>query len=151
MRIKHTYVFINEYINTSWYISTNKHFINPLSANLTIWSNALKLFVGTFWQLKALYKWWKMLFISRSKLISFSRYLSFCRNFLVMQQKGLIRKIRLISNFMTSQPGQQTIVIHVLHNISRSKGNQTMKFRQLIQCNMRNIFLEISDTKCGRN
>ena len=68
-----------------------------------------------------------------------------------MQQKGLIRKIRLISNFMTSQPGQQTIVIHVLHNISRSKGNQTMKFRQLIECNMRNIFLEISDTKCGRN
>ena len=34
-------------------------------------------------------------------------------------------------------------------NISRSKGNQTMKFGQLIECNMRNIFLEKSYTKCG--
>ena len=30
--------------------------------------------------------------------------------------------------FMTPQPGQQTIAIHILPNISRSKGNQTMKF-----------------------
>ena len=34
-------------------------------------------------------------------------------------------------------------------NISRSKGNQTMKFGQLIECDMRNIFLEKSFTKCG--
>ena len=66
-----------------------------------------------------------------------------------MWQNGLIRKIRLISNFMTSQPGQQTVVIHILSNISRSKGNQTMKFGQLIECNMRNIFLEKSYTKYG--
>ena len=32
-------------------------------------------------------------------------------------------------------------------NISRSKGNQTMKFDQLIQYNMRNIFVEKSCTK----
>ena len=50
---------------------------------------------------------------------------------------------------MTSQPGQQTIVIHILSNISRSKGNQTMKFGQLIEYNMRNIFLEKLYTKCG--
>ena len=50
---------------------------------------------------------------------------------------------------MTSQPGQQTIVIHILPNISRSKGNQTMKFGQLIECNMRNIFLKKSYTKCS--
>ena len=43
---------------------------------------------------------------------------------------------------MTSQPGYQTIVIHILPNISRSKGNQTMKFGQLTECNIRNIFLE---------
>ena len=42
--------------------------------------------------------------------------------------------------FMTSQPGLQTIVIHVLANISRSKGNQTMKFGQLVDYNMRNNF-----------
>ena len=51
---------------------------------------------------------------------------------------------------MTSQSGYQTIVIHILPNISRSKSNQTMKFGQLIECNMRNIFLETSYTKCDR-
>ena len=30
----------------------------------------------------------------------------------------------------------------ILPNISRSKGNQTVKFGQLIECNMRNIFLK---------
>ena len=68
---------------------------------------------------------------------------------MVMYQNGLIKKISLISDFMTSQLGQQTIVILILPNISRSKGNQTMKFGQLIECNMRNIFLQRSFTKCG--
>ena len=49
---------------------------------------------------------------------------------------------------MTSQRGYQTIVIHILPNISRSKGNQTMKFGQLIECNMKIIFLEKSFAKC---
>ena len=43
---------------------------------------------------------------------------------------------------MTPQPGYQTIEIHILTNISRSRGNQTMKFGQLIADNMTNIFLE---------
>ena len=64
-------------------------------------------------------------------------------------EKQLIKKIRLISKFMTSQPGKQTISIHILPNISRSKGNQTIKFVQLIKYNMRKIFLENSYTKCG--
>ena len=34
--------------------------------------------------------------------------------------------------------------IHIFPNISRSKGNQTMKFDQLMECNMRNNFLEKS-------
>ena len=42
---------------------------------------------------------------------------------------------------MTSQPGKQTIAIHILPNISRSKDNQKIKFGQLIEYNMRNIFL----------
>ena len=50
---------------------------------------------------------------------------------------------------MRSQTGQQVITIHILPNISRSKGNHTMKFRQLIEFNMRNIFLEKSYIKCG--
>ena len=51
---------------------------------------------------------------------------------------------------MTSQTGQQTIAVYTLPNILRSKGNQTMAFGQLIEYNMRNIFIEKSYTKCGR-
>ena len=40
-----------------------------------------------------------------------------------------------------------TILIHILPNISKSKGNQTMMFGQLIECNMR-IFFEKSFTIC---
>ena len=50
---------------------------------------------------------------------------------------------------MTSQPGKQIIAIHLSPNISRSKGNQAMKFGHLLKNNMRNIFLEKSYTKCG--
>ena len=50
---------------------------------------------------------------------------------------------------MMLQPGYQTIVIHMLPNISRSKDKQTMKFGQLIDYDTRNIFLEKSYSKCG--
>ena len=50
---------------------------------------------------------------------------------------------------MTSQPGKQIIVIHILPNISRRKGNQTMKLGQSVEYNMRDIFLEKSFTICG--
>ena len=36
----------------------------------------------------------------------------------------------------------------MLFNISRSKNTQAMKFGQLIECNMTNVFLEKSYTKC---
>ena len=39
--------------------------------------------------------------------------------------------------------------MHILPNISIIKGNQTMKFGQLIEYNMKNIFLEKSYIKCG--
>ena len=41
---------------------------------------------------------------------------------------------------MTSQPGQQRITRHKLLNISQIKGNQAMKFGQLIEYLKRNIF-----------
>ena len=50
---------------------------------------------------------------------------------------------------MTLQPGQQAIAIHILSNISRNKDNQTMKFGQIVEYNMRNIFVEKLYTKCG--
>ena len=43
---------------------------------------------------------------------------------------------------MTSQPELQTNAVDILPNISLSKGNQAMKFGQLIEYNMRNIFLQ---------
>ena len=49
---------------------------------------------------------------------------------------------------MTLQPGKKTIAIHILPNIPRRKDNQTTKIDQLIEYNMRNIFLEKSYTKC---
>ena len=48
---------------------------------------------------------------------------------------------------MPSQPGLQTVAIHILPNISLSKGNQTMKSGQLIEYNKRNIFLQ---KLCGK-
>ena len=62
----------------------------------------------------------------------------------------MIRKIRLISNFLKSQPGKQTITMHILPYISRDKGNQTMKFGPIIGYNMRDIFLKKSYTKYDR-
>ena len=41
---------------------------------------------------------------------------------------------------MTSQPDQQTVVIHILSIISTSKSNETVKPGQLIEGNMKNIF-----------
>ena len=61
----------------------------------------------------------------------------------ILKKNGLLRKIRLISEFMTSQP---TITIHILSNISRNKGKQTIKFGQLIAYKI-NIFLRKSCRK----
>ena len=49
---------------------------------------------------------------------------------------------------MTSQPGYRIVAI-TCFPISREENQQTMKFGQLIEYNMKNIFLEKSCTKCG--
>ena len=52
---------------------------------------------------------------------------------------------------MTSQPDSQTIAIHILPDISQSKGNQTMKFGQRIEYKKRNIFLKnYAENEAGR-
>ena len=53
---------------------------------------------------------------------------------------------------MTSKTGQQIIAMYIyiyiyIVHISRSKSNQVVKFGQLIEYIMRNIFLEKSYTK----
>ena len=53
---------------------------------------------------------------------------------------------------MASEPGWETIKIHILPKISRSNGHQTMKFGQSIEYDKRNIFLQkscISIIKCN--
>ena len=42
---------------------------------------------------------------------------------------------------MTSQTRQQIIAIHILANVSKIKGNQAIKFGQLIKYSVRNTFL----------
>ena len=79
---------------------------------------------------------WKAVFVLKT--------FDLCPNLLVMQENGLIRKLRPISKFMTSERGKQIIVIYILLNIWRSKGNRAMKFGKLIEYNMRNIFFKKS-------
>ena len=62
-------------------------------------------------------------------------------------KNGLMRKIRLTSKLMTSQPGSQTIAVHILRDISQSEGNQNMKFGQLVEYSKRSIFLQ---KLCGK-
>ena len=59
-------------------------------------------------------------------------YLHFVLIFWSCKKIGLIKTVNFISKFMTSQAGKQTIAIHILSDTSRGKGNQTMKFSQLI-------------------
>ena len=48
---------------------------------------------------------------------------------------------------MTSKTGQKIIVKHILYNILRTKGNPIMKFGQLIENKMGNVFFEKSYAK----
>ena len=97
-----------------------------LSSGLVEWSCAVvitttprrhkKMYLATFWFKGALsglrqflatespLKMMKNAFISPWKLFPFSRYLSFCLDFLVMYQNGLIKKITLIWNFIWNWP-----------------------------------------------
>ena len=68
-------------------------------------------------------------------------------DFLVMWKNDLIKKLWSSSKFMTPQNGQQIIIIQILANISSNKDNQRMKLGQLIEYNMKNIFLQKSYTK----
>ena len=67
-----------------------------------------------------------------------------------MKKNDLIRRFRLISNFVTSQAGQKIIAIHIRPNITRSKDNQTMKLGQSVEYNVRNIFSQKAFRKLRR-
>ena len=83
-----------------------------------------------------------MLFISSYELFSFSRYLRFCLKFLVMKEKRLDLKDKVNFKIYNVTTWLKTIAIHILPNISRSKGNQAMKLGQLIEYNKKIIVLQ---------
>ena len=56
-------------------------------------------------------------------LFVFTGYFYFCHEFLVIQVNDLIRKIELISAFMTSQTGKHILAMHIFPGIRKSKGN----------------------------
>ena len=62
---------------------------------------------------------------------------------------GFVEKRLDMVNFkiMTSQTGQQIIIMHILPNISTSKSNQAIKLGQLINYGKRNILLQKSCRK----
>ena len=74
----------------------------------------------------------------------------FVLTFWACRKNRLIRKIRSISKSMTSQPVQQRFTTQILFNTSRIKGNQRMKFGQLVEHPKRNISLQILCRKWGR-
>ena len=92
------------------------HFQFPLKAHSEVWDN--------FWQLKVLddEKWWKMMknafyFILRAPFVLKIFVLTFCS----CRKNDLIRKLRLISRFLTSQTGKPIVAIQILSNILRSQ------------------------------
>ena len=64
-------------------------------------------------------------------------------------EDGLIRKPRQASKSKTLQTRLKSFSINIMPDISRSKGNQTIKIGQLIGNNMKNFFLEkVIDKMC---
>ena len=55
----------------------------------------------------------------------------------------------MLLDFKVHSQMKQTIAIHILPNITKSKENHTMKFGKLIEYSVRNNFLEKSYTRCG--
>ena len=71
-------------------------------------------------------------------------------NFKIFMDVICVLSLRLTSKFMTSHTGQQIITMHILPNISKYTDNQGMKFGPLIEYNMKNIFLQKSCKKRGK-
>ena len=111
--------------------------INSNHENIKVGLSPSKKKIVLFWLIESPLKWWKMFFKNGLFVLTIFKFLS--RFFGPCRKTGL-----------TSQPGFQIIAIHILANISQSKGNQTMKFHQLIEHNKTNIFLHKLCRKWGK-
>ena len=83
--------------NVSYFIYLMNHLVQ------TLYSLRRTLMAETIFATESLLKMMKSTFYFTTKTLFVLKILSFCLDFLVMQQNCLIRKIRLMSNFMTSQ------------------------------------------------
>ena len=107
---------------------------------------ALRKFLTTESPLKII----KSLFYFMLKAIFIFKLFTFLAWLFGHVGKWVDKKGKVNFKFMTSYTGKQIIEINILPNISRSKGNLAIKFGQLIDYNVRNIFLQISCRKLGR-
>ena len=82
----------------------------------------------------------------KSSFLSQNIYV-FITTFWYCRKNDLIREITLTSKFMTSESGLQAIAVHILPDMSQSKGNQAIKFGQLIEYNKGNMFFQ---NLCGK-
>ena len=82
-----------------------------------------------------------MLFTSSQKLFSFSRYLNFCPDFLVIKKKRLDSKDKVkFKIYEVNLVNKQ--LKYTYSNISRSKSSQAMKFGQVIEYNKTDFFFK---------
>ena len=76
---------------------------------------------------------------------------TFVLTFWSCRKKRLIIKLKLILKFMTSQPGQQTIAIHIFLNVSWIKDNWAIKFGQLQSLTIEIVLIKNNaEKKAGR-
>ena len=66
----------------------------------------------------------------------------------VEKRLDILKRLWVISKFMASQTGQQIVIPHILADDSSSKGNQGMKFDQLINI-AREILFILVDPEMG--
>ena len=103
------------------------------------------------WLIKSPLKMTKNAFYFILKVLSILKIFKFLsRYFGHVWKTAWLKRLRLTSKFMTSQPGFQAIAILILPNISKGKGSQTMKFGQLTEYHKRNIFPQLLCRKWGK-
>ena len=111
----------------------------PFSGLFYCFRNSVQGSEAIFSNWNPFWKWWKMIFIQSKKLFSFLWYLIFCPDFFGYVENILIRNGKNRVKWMIAR--------HILPNNARCKGNQIMKLGQLIEYNMKNVFLQKSLTK----
>ena len=86
------------------------------------------------------------IFHAKSYFLSWDVYI-FVLKFWFCRKTAWSESYHYFLNLRCHRLDKKSITKYILPNTPRNKGNQTMKFGQLIEYNMKNIFLEISCTK----